>query len=46
MKFMSEEKHIPQRLRYRTCRFSTGDEQLNFASEERKRDNFLLVGGG
>lgn len=45
MKFISEEQHIPQRLRYHTCPVSTGDEQLNFASEERKQGKLLACRG-
>ena len=45
MKFVSEEQHIPQRLRYRTCSVSTGVEQLNFASEQKKQDKLLACRG-
>ena len=45
MKLISEEQHIPQWLRYYTCPVNARDEQLNFASEQKKQDKLLACRG-
>jgi len=37
MKLISEEQQILQRLKYHTFPVSAGDEEVNFASEQKKK---------